>query len=168
MHFPQKKRKIKIVVFRRHYFSFFFPWTCNRGKEVFVFSSLFLPLSLSPRALLKPNRTPPGPPHDEKTEKSCPASDAPIGHLSRCRDRAGGPRTLCKMMGRGRVDHIPSAPINTARTEGRKGGGSTEKKKNRGERKKREERKKRKREKPKERDRRVKEPKERKKNREGE
>ena len=49
-----KKGKQNNVVIRRHCFSFFFPWTCNRGREVFVFSSLFLPLYPSPRALLKP------------------------------------------------------------------------------------------------------------------
>ena len=64
------------------------------------------------------------------------------------------------MMGRGRVDHAPSAPINIARTEGRREGGSAKKKKRRiGERGKRERRSGRrgKEKKPKERDRGVKE-----------
>jgi hypothetical protein len=53
------------------------------GEERFLF---FLPcffLSLPPHVLCyNQNRMPPAPPYDEKTEKSCPASDAPIGHLS--------------------------------------------------------------------------------------
>jgi hypothetical protein len=52
--FKKKGGKTKQFLFRRHCSSFFFPWTRNRGREVFVLFRLFLPLSRSPRALLKP------------------------------------------------------------------------------------------------------------------
>jgi len=79
-------------------------------EKFFVFFPLFLPLppTCSVRAKTRCH-----PPHDEKAEKSCPASDTPIGHLSRHRDRAGELCAPCAAMGRGRVDPAPPAPINT-------------------------------------------------------
>jgi len=83
------------------------------GEEIFfLFFPLFLPL---PHVLCyNQNLMPAAPPHDEKTEKPCPVSNASIGHLSQRRDRAGEQCAPCAVMGRGRVDPTPPAPINTA------------------------------------------------------
>jgi len=88
MHFPKKKKqKQNNAVFRRHCFSFSFPWTCNRGREVLFFYSLFLPLSLPPTCFRAEVRRHPS--QDEMPEQLCPASDASIGHRCRRHGRAG-------------------------------------------------------------------------------
>jgi len=79
---------------------------------------------------------PPAAPHDEKTERPCPASDVPIGRLSRCCDKVERRLpTPCAAMGRGRVFPAPPAPINTVRVQEKKG---REKKKGKRQREKRE------------------------------
>jgi len=63
------------------------------GEETFfVFFPLLLPLPPTCSVRAKTRRHPP---HDDKTEKSCPASNASIGHLYRHRDRAGGMCAPC-------------------------------------------------------------------------
>jgi hypothetical protein len=47
----KKKKRAKQCRFERHCSSFFFPWTCSKGRmKTFVFFSLILLASLSPHA----------------------------------------------------------------------------------------------------------------------
>jgi len=91
MRLQKKKGGTKRCRFEAALFLLLLPLDVQQGKKKFR----FLPLgSSSPRALYNQNRTPLAPPHDEKAEKSCLASDATIGHLSRRRSGAGDVRPM--------------------------------------------------------------------------
>jgi len=101
----KKENKTKQCRFETTLFLLLLPLDVQQGKRSFLFSSLYLFLSLS-RALLEPKP-------DTTAEKSCPTSDAPIGHLSRRCDKAGERCAPSATMGRDRVNPAPPAPINT-------------------------------------------------------
>ena len=82
----------------------------QEDKFLFFLPCFFPPLPPTCSVRAKTRRHPP---YDEKAKKSCPTSDAPISHLSRCRDRTGKLCAPCVTMGWGRVDPAPPTPINT-------------------------------------------------------
>jgi len=75
----KKKKRAKQCRFERHCSSFFFPWTCSRGRmKTFVFflfnsSCLSLPACFC----LKP-KAPRTPPHDEKSARTCSVNPRPL------------------------------------------------------------------------------------------
>jgi len=126
MHLKKKERgKTKQCRFRRHCSSSFFPWTRNRGREVFVLFRLFLPLSPSPRALLKlkPDAT-------DREAVPCKRPAHWTSHPVPWQEGAATSHPM-QMMGRGRVVPAPPAPINTVRVQKKGEGGQKKRKKER-------------------------------------